>query len=185
MRQLTDKQLRFVEEYLISANATQAAIRAGYSAHTANVIGPQLLHKSWLTEAIAKRQAQRSAVVDLEAARILRELATLALSNVSHYCLDDAYNLALAPDAPPDAMRAVASVRHRVREMRTESGEVILSHDVEFRLWNKNQALTSAMKHLGLLVEHIHHSGSITVDLTEKLSTALEVARVKRLRFVS
>ena len=40
MRDLTDKQERFVDEYLVDLNATQAAIRAGYSPHSADKIGP-------------------------------------------------------------------------------------------------------------------------------------------------
>ena len=49
---LTDKQRRFVEEYLIDFNATQACIRAGYSAKTADRIGPELLGKTCVALAI-------------------------------------------------------------------------------------------------------------------------------------
>ncbi|SUV40803.1 Terminase small subunit [Avibacterium paragallinarum] len=46
-RGLTDKQKRFVEEYLIDLNATQAAIRAGYSKNRASELGYQLLQKNY------------------------------------------------------------------------------------------------------------------------------------------
>lgn len=49
---LTAKQQRFVEEYLVDLNATQAAIRAGYSAKNADKIGPELLGKTRVAEAI-------------------------------------------------------------------------------------------------------------------------------------
>ncbi len=52
---MTRKQERFVEEYLIDINATQAAKRAGYSAHTARYIGGELLQKNEIREAIRKR----------------------------------------------------------------------------------------------------------------------------------
>ena len=54
---LTDKQARFVDEYLIDCNATQAAIRAGYSVQTARVIGPENLSKPAVWEAVRQRQA--------------------------------------------------------------------------------------------------------------------------------
>ena len=53
---LTPKQKRFVEEYVVDCNATQAAIRAGYSERNAGKIGPELLGKTRIAEAIAKKQ---------------------------------------------------------------------------------------------------------------------------------
>lgn len=55
---LNPKQQRFVDEYLIDLNATQAAIRAGYSVKTANQIGPRLLVNVGVRAAVAKRQAK-------------------------------------------------------------------------------------------------------------------------------
>lgn len=57
---LTDKQKRFVEEYLVDLNATQAAIRAGYSEQTAYSIGQRLLKKVEVQEAIQQAQNKRS-----------------------------------------------------------------------------------------------------------------------------
>ena len=57
MGKLTDKQQRFVEEYLIDLNATQAAIRAGYSENTAAVIGCENLAKPYIAEAISAAAA--------------------------------------------------------------------------------------------------------------------------------
>ncbi len=57
---LTDKQLRFVEEYLVDLNATQAAIRAGYSAKTAGSVGQENLTKPEIAEAISAAQLRRS-----------------------------------------------------------------------------------------------------------------------------
>lgn len=55
--ELTDKQRRFVEEYLIDGNASAACVRAGYSAKTANQIGPALTKKPHIAEQIKERQA--------------------------------------------------------------------------------------------------------------------------------
>ena len=55
MAKLTEKQQRFVDEYLIDLNATQAAIRAGYSVKTAKDIGCQNLAKLNIQQAISER----------------------------------------------------------------------------------------------------------------------------------
>jgi phage terminase small subunit len=62
---LTPKQARFVEEYLIDLNATQAAIRAGYSAKTARQVGQENLSKPVISAALSERQKARSERVEL------------------------------------------------------------------------------------------------------------------------
>ena len=57
---LTEKQQRFVDEYLIDLNATQAAIRAGYSAKTADVQGSRMLANCKVQQAISIAMAERS-----------------------------------------------------------------------------------------------------------------------------
>ena len=59
MAGLTDKQQRFVEEYLIDLNATQAYIRAGFSAKLANINAVKLLQNTTIAKAIAEAQAKR------------------------------------------------------------------------------------------------------------------------------
>ncbi|WKT00519.1 terminase small subunit [Gallibacterium salpingitidis] len=76
-RGLTPKQKRFVEEYLIDLNATQAAIRSGYSADTARQIGTENLSKPVIQEAIQKAQDQRSDRTKITQDEILRDLQEL------------------------------------------------------------------------------------------------------------
>lgn len=59
MRKLTPKQQRFVDEYLVDLNATQAAIRAGYSAKTARQIGERLLSNVDIQAALSARMKAR------------------------------------------------------------------------------------------------------------------------------
>lgn len=59
MAKLTAKQQRFCDEYLIDLNATQAAIRAGYSEKTAAVIATENLRKPNISEYIEKRMAEK------------------------------------------------------------------------------------------------------------------------------
>ena len=72
---LTGKQQRFVEEYLIDLNATQAAIRAGYSEKTAHVIGPENLGKPEICTAIDAARSKRSEKTQIDAEWVLRRLA--------------------------------------------------------------------------------------------------------------
>lgn len=64
-RPLSEKQRLFIKEYLVDLNATQAAIRAGYSAKTAYRQGADLLQKTSIREAIEKAQAERSQRVEV------------------------------------------------------------------------------------------------------------------------
>ena len=71
---LTPRQRRFVDEYLIDLNGTQAAIRAGYSAKTARQIGQKLLTKVDIQQAISAAQAARQERTELTADEVIRDL---------------------------------------------------------------------------------------------------------------
>lgn len=72
MPKLTDKQAAFVREYLVDLNATQAAIRAGYSERTANAQAGRLLANVGIREAIENAQAKRARRVEIKAEDVLR-----------------------------------------------------------------------------------------------------------------
>lgn len=74
MADLTPKQQRFVREYLIDLNATQAAIRAGYSEHTAKAIGHENLTKPDVAAAIAEAQGKTAEKLEITAEKVLRDL---------------------------------------------------------------------------------------------------------------
>ncbi|MFQ9772226.1 MAG: terminase small subunit [Oscillospiraceae bacterium] len=78
---MTKKQKRFVQEYLIDLNATQAAIRAGYSPDTAGSIGNENLKKPEIKAAIDKAEAERSKRTGINQDRVLQEIAKLAFLN--------------------------------------------------------------------------------------------------------
>jgi len=80
---LTAKQQRFVDEYLIDLNATQAAIRAGYSAATAGQGGDQLLKNIEVAKAISERQVKRSTETQIDAAWVLTRLAAEATADIA------------------------------------------------------------------------------------------------------
>lgn len=71
---LTEKQKRFVAEYLVDLNATQAAIRAGYSEKTARSVGSENLTKPDIAAAIAKAQAKIAKKVEITVESLAAEL---------------------------------------------------------------------------------------------------------------
>ena len=73
---MTPKQQRFVSEYLVDLNATQAAKRAGYSPRTANEQGARLLANVSVRSAIAEAKASRAERTQIDADWVLRRLAT-------------------------------------------------------------------------------------------------------------
>ena len=81
MPKLTEKQKRFCEEYLIDLNATQAAIRAGYSAKTANRIAAENLSKLDIQKYISQLQNSQSERTQITADTVLKELEKIALAD--------------------------------------------------------------------------------------------------------
>ena len=81
-KQLTPKQSRFVDEYLIDLNATQAAIRAGYSAKTAESAASRLLRNVKVQEAISSRMKDREKRTEITQDMVLHELAKIGFADI-------------------------------------------------------------------------------------------------------
>lgn len=81
-QELTDRQARFCEEYLIDLNATQAAIRAGYSKKTAREQAAQNLSKLNIQEKIAELKAERAKRTEMTQDSVIQELAAVARTEV-------------------------------------------------------------------------------------------------------
>ncbi len=81
-QELTDRQARFCEEYLIDLNATQAAIRAGYSEKTANEQGARLLANVSVQEKIAELKAERAKRTEMTQDSVIQELAAVARAEI-------------------------------------------------------------------------------------------------------
>ena len=137
---MTDKQERFCEEYMIDLNATQAAIRAGYSPKTANEQGSQLLAKLSIQNRIAQLQAEQSRRTGVSADRVVRELAKIAFVNAAD--LIDPKTASLKSDVSHDDIAAVQSVKVKT------FGEDGLEQEV--KLADKLRALDLLGKHLGM-----------------------------------
>lgn len=154
---LTPKQQRFVAEYPIDLNATQAAVRAGYSPRTANKIGAQLLAKPLVAKALQEALEARAARVQVKADDVLRELLRIATVDVRE-AFDDDGNLKAVKDLPEDVARAIAGID--VDELWQGRGEEREQIGVtrKVRFWDKPRALELLGKHLKLFVEKVEVS---------------------------
>lgn len=136
---MTEKQKRFVEEYLIDLNATQAAIRAGYSVKNADKIGSELLGKTGVQKAVSEAIAERSRRTGVNQDRVIRELARIAFSNFSD--IVDPDTARIRTDATEDDLACIQSIKIKPNEFGTER---------EVRLFDKRAALVDLGKHLGM-----------------------------------
>lgn len=136
---MTEKQKRFVEEYLIDLNAKQAAIRAGYSVKNADKIGSELLGKTGVRQAVSEAIAERSRRTGVNQDRVVRELARIAFSNFSD--IVDPDTARIREDATEDDLACIQSIKIKPNEFGTER---------EVRLFDKRAALVDLGKHLGM-----------------------------------
>lgn len=139
---LTEKQQRFVDEYLIDLNATQAAIRAGYSVKTANEQGSQNLAKLSIQQAIAEQMAERSKRTGINQDRVVLELAKIALVKMTDIVDNQGR---IKSDASPDDLACIESVKYKESESDTGS-----SVEREVKIASKLKALELLGKHLGM-----------------------------------
>ena len=151
---MTKKQKRFIEEYLIDLNATQAAIRAGYSPDTAKSIGSENLTKPDLQVRIAKAMAERSKRTGVNADRVVMELAKIAFVNAGDVI--DAETATLKPDAAKEDTAAIQSVKVKT------FGEDGLEREI--KMADKLKALELLGKHLGMFKDKVELSGTLETE---------------------
>lgn len=159
---LTKKQKRFVEEYLVDLNATQAAIRAGYSTQTAYSIGDENLKKPEIKNAIEKALAERSRRTGVNADRVILELAKIAFVNPTDVInMDEA---TVRGEANREDTATIASVK--VKRIPTDDGDIV---EREVRTYDKIKALELLGKHLGMFTDKFKVEGAIPVVIHDDL----------------
>ena len=182
---LTAKQKRFCDEYLIDLNATQAAIRAGYSEKTAYRTGADNLRKPQIEEYIAKRQKELSRSTEITQERVIKELALIAFSNNADYAhvvekkmkaeVGGALVDVLDEDGKPVMYRTVEPV---LTEELTEEQKRALAvikkgrEGLEVKSCDKVKALELLGKHLGIFTDKIEANVNDTTrsELSEFLA---------------
>ncbi len=161
---MTKKQKRFIEEYLIDLNATQAAIRAGYSANTAKEIGCENLTKPNIAEAIAKAMAERSKRTGINQDRVIQELAKIAFVKMTDIIDSEGR---IREDAPDEDKACIEAFKYK--RSQTENGSGI---EREVKIASKLKALELLGKHLGMFTDKLDLDTemelNINIDYGEK-----------------
>ena len=151
---MTQKQKRFIEEYLIDLNATQAAIRAGYSPDTAQQTGSENLSKPVIRTGIDRAMAERSKRTGVNAERVVQELAKIAFVNAAEVI--DPKTATVKEDALPEDTAAIQSVKVKT------FGEDGLEREI--KMADKLKALELLGKHLGMFKDRIELSGGLDTE---------------------
>lgn len=182
---LTDKQRKFCEEYLIDLNATQAAIRAGYSPKTAEQTASRLLRNVKVQEYIAKRQKELSRSTEVTQERVIKELALIAFSNNADYAhvvekkmkaeVDGMLVDILDEDGKPATYRTVEPVltEELTEEQKRALAVIKKGRDgLEVKSCDKVKALELLGKHLGMFTDKIEANinDSVKNELSELLA---------------
>ena len=172
-KQLTPKQARFVDEYLVDLDATNAARRAGYAPTHAKRVAWGLLRKPHVERAVAAAQAKRAKRLQLESDDVLRKLADLAYTDLRELVTWDAGGVRLIDSAKlSDAASAAVC---KVRETK---------HGLEVEREPRTQALKLLGMHLGLFEKKVKVEAAVT-DLTRDIESMTDgelEAELERMR---
>lgn len=146
---LNARQQQFCEEYLIDLNATQAAIRAGYSKKTANEQGARLLANVSIQEYVQQRRKVLQKGLEITQERVLNEYAKIAFFDIRKV-YTDSNSLKAVKDFDEDSAAVVAGIE--VFEEFSGYGESRehIGNTMKVKLHNKVAALDALGKHLGL-----------------------------------
>lgn len=170
---MTPRQLRFVEEYLVDLNATQAAIRAGYSKDTARSIGCENLTKPDIQDAINEAVAERSKRVEVTQDMVIRELAMIAFVDIRQ-AFDADGNLLPIKDMPESVARAVAGMDLTSRVIEgtdPDSERQVLHEDLKkLKLIDKKGGLELLGRHLKMFGA----DANINVNMPDSIKVVYE-----------
>lgn len=156
---LTAKQQRFVGEYLIDLNATQAAIRAGYRASTAEQQGYQLLQKTSVQKAVRAAQARLSERTEITQNMVLLELARIGFSDIRKAVRWGNTELRVSAESGSSEVEAYHGLALKASDEIDDDtaaaiAEVSQGRDgLKIKLYDKKAALVDIGKHLGMFVE--------------------------------
>lgn len=168
--QLNDQQALFVRYYLVSLNASDAALKAGYSKANAGVIGHQLLKHPIISAEIKRRQKARAKRLEINGENILRELARIGFADVRAYVSvtdDGEIRVKATDEMDDDAAAAVQEISQTTTEARGgKRGEIeITTKNRKVKLHDKIRALDLMGRHVGLWKDGIDLGQPITIRM--------------------
>ena len=165
---LTPKQIRFVDEWLIDFNGKQAAIRAGYSAKTAEAAAARLLRNVKVQAEISRRQRDLQKRTEVTQDRVVKELARVAFADASDYvCVDtltyengDGTVSPIQVGSPKDTDTLSDDQRAAIASIKQGA------NGIEVKLCDKIKALELLGRHIGMFNDKISLSGADGGPLT-------------------
>jgi len=169
---LTNKQKKFCQEYIIDLNATQAAIRAGYSKNTARFIACENLTKPNIQQNLAELQAEAAKRNELTVDMIIAELKELGFSNIADF-MDKGKMLPLTK-VKKDRLKAVSQVK-----LTRTSNDDSERETIEFKFYDKLSALDKLAKHLGFYEKDNQQQGVFNFESfsNDELDTMLNLVQ--------
>lgn len=187
---LTDKQAKFVDEYLIDLNGTQAAIRAGYSENTASEIAYENLKKPQIIEALNSRREAIEKSTEITQERILKEYARIGFGDIRNAVKwrSNVLTAALDPDTGEPSGIHVTDVEFFDSEELDDDVAAAISEvkkdargGLSIKLYDKKAALDSMAKHLGMFDGKSGPDGDSDKSVGDDLrSVARDIAFVLR-----
>ena len=155
---LSPKQACFVEEYLVDLNATQAAIRAGYSPKTAFSIGAENLKKPQIQAALDAAAKARTARTEITQDRVLKELGRLAFLDIRK-AFDDDGNLKPIKEVDDETAAAIAGLE----VASITSDEVTIGTLKKIKLSDKKGALELIGRHLRMWNDKLDVTTTVSI----------------------
>jgi len=169
---LTNKQTKFCREYIIDLNATQAAIRAGYSKNTARFIACENLTKPNIQQKLAELQKEVAKRNEVTIDIIIGELKELGFSNISDF-MHNGKMLPLA-EVTKDRLKAVSQVK-----LTRTSNDDSERETIEFKFYDKLSALDKLARHLGFYEKDHQQQGVFNFESfsNDELDTMLNLVQ--------
>lgn len=173
----TDRERRFVFEYLIDLNGTRAARAAGYSHKTAPVMASKLLNKPHIRRYIGKQERLKAEDAQVRKEDLIQELVYQSFRDVvdlcdpetGHIVLDDLRKL------PPHIRKCIDGIKVKSRSIETEKG-VIVEQSIELKLVSKTTSQDMLMKHFGWYADGENNGGEGAIRRDwDNLTKAIEV----------
>jgi len=170
-RKMTRKQAAFCREYVIDYNATQAAIRAGFSKNGAAVTGDRLLRKSNISAFIDELEAEKQAKRDVTIDKILSEYAKIAFTDLPGIINYSRGIMSLSDfeKLTPDQRACIKKFKIKTGKPLADDPDKVPCDYVEIELHDKMHALDMMGKHLGMFIER----HSVDVEKTPELNLSI------------
>lgn len=181
-----ERHTRFAQEWCVDFNATQAAIRAGYSENGASQTGNKLLSCAQVQEEIKRCQDRARDRAESDADRVIRELKNVGFQTAGDIADFTGKNWRLkAPkDVPAQAQASISSIKTK-RYTRGAGKKARTVDEIEVKRWDKVRALIALAQHFGLLDKDEIPPGAKKDDTGGELTNEQRLARLAVLIDVS